>query len=89
MQLHPGLYSFSTLVPDSHAHVPAPPQHADQLQGALENPFLAAALPGAIPHMYDMPIGLVNRVLYRDRPPDTAVSHDGNSIISDGRLDKA
>jgi phosphatidylinositol glycan class P protein len=30
------------------------------------NPYIASAQPNAIPEIYDIPIGLVNRVVYRD-----------------------
>ena len=33
---------------------------------AVRNPYLASAEPNAIPELYDIPIGLVNSVLYRD-----------------------
>ncbi|PPQ69675.1 hypothetical protein CVT24_001208 [Panaeolus cyanescens] len=31
-----------------------------------ENPYISALEPNAIPELYDMPIGMVNRVLYRN-----------------------
>lgn len=44
--------------------------------GANLNPYLAHAAPNAIPELYDIPIGLVNRVVYqrKKRPPLTARS---------------
>lgn len=33
---------------------------------AVNNPYLASTEPNAIPELYDIPIGLVNSVLYRD-----------------------
>lgn len=41
---------------DMHAHFPVP--------DSKPNPYLSAASPRAIPEMYDIPIGFVNRVLY-------------------------
>ncbi|KAI5122244.1 hypothetical protein M0805_007109 [Coniferiporia weirii] len=49
-------------ITDTHAHIPAP--------ATTPNPFLAAASPTAVPHVYDLPIGFVNRVLY-DRRGDS------------------
>ncbi|KAF8518417.1 PIG-P-domain-containing protein [Hysterangium stoloniferum] len=50
--------SFSDLrtITDSYAHVPAQGQ---------PNPYLRQADPDALPELYDIPIGLVNRVLFR------------------------
>ncbi|TDL25144.1 PIG-P-domain-containing protein [Rickenella mellea] len=45
--------------PHSKAHFP------DKMN---PDPYLSAASPDAIPEMYDIPIGLVNRVLYGERP---------------------
>ncbi|KAI0346409.1 PIG-P-domain-containing protein [Trametopsis cervina] len=58
----PSFSDVSTLT-DSKAHLP----DAD----ASPNPYLAHARPNAIPAMYDIPIGLVNRVVYgvRSRHP--------------------
>jgi phosphatidylinositol N-acetylglucosaminyltransferase subunit P len=30
------------------------------------NPYVASASPGAVPEVYDIPIGMVNRVLYHE-----------------------
>ena len=49
---------------DSKAHLP----DAD----GGPNPYIAYARPDAIPVMYDMPIGLVNRVLYGRRTSASA-----------------
>lgn len=40
---------------DPKAHLPDPMR---------PSPYVAAAAPDAIPAMYDIPIGLVNRVMY-------------------------
>lgn len=37
-----------------------------QEDNAVNNPYLASVEPNAIPELYDIPIGLVNSVLYRD-----------------------
>ena len=37
-----------------------------QEDNAVNNPYLASVGPNAIPELYDIPIGLVNSVLYRD-----------------------
>lgn len=44
--------------------------------GVNLNPYLAHAAPNAIPELYDIPIGLVNRVVYqrKKRPSLTARS---------------
>ena len=46
--------------PDSRIALPSP-----QVDKA-HNPYLASASPRAIPELYDIPIGMVNRVLYHD-----------------------
>ncbi|KIJ36321.1 hypothetical protein M422DRAFT_34286 [Sphaerobolus stellatus SS14] len=51
----PSFDELSTIT-DSHAHVPRPHE---------ENPYLVQANPDALPEQYDLPLGLVNRVLYR------------------------
>ncbi|EJC97752.1 PIG-P [Fomitiporia mediterranea MF3/22] len=59
--------SFSDLstITDTHAHIPTPRYGRDERATSLNtNPFLTAAAPDAIPSPYDIPIGLVNRVLY-------------------------
>ncbi|KAH8113746.1 PIG-P [Phellopilus nigrolimitatus] len=56
----PALSALCTII-DTHAHIPGP--------AAGPSPFLAAASPDALPAMYDVPIGLVNRVLYDRRVP--------------------
>ena len=33
-----------------------------------ENPYVAQARPGAIPQLYDIPLGMVNRVVYGPPP---------------------
>jgi len=62
----PSFGSLSTIT-DSRAHVADNP--ISMAGEGFSNPYLAAALPNAIPHMYDIPIGLVNRVLYDTGPP--------------------
>jgi phosphatidylinositol N-acetylglucosaminyltransferase subunit P len=42
---------------DSHISVPS--------DGAY-NPYVASASPGAVPELYDIPIGMVNSVLYHE-----------------------
>ena len=46
---------------DSFAHVPLPDE---------PNPYLRQADPDAIPEMFDIPIGLVNQVLFQHRDED-------------------
>lgn len=41
---------------DSHAYIPSSTSH---------NPYLLQADPDALPEMYDLPIGVVNEVLFR------------------------
>jgi len=55
-----GTPSFSDIstITDSRAHLP--PSDGP-------NPYLAHARPHAIPEMYDIPIGMVNRVVYGTR----------------------
>ncbi|KAI0642803.1 PIG-P, partial [Trametes meyenii] len=38
------------------------------ITGAAFAPYLAHARPDAVPEMYDIPLGLVNRVVYGPRP---------------------
>jgi phosphatidylinositol N-acetylglucosaminyltransferase subunit P len=45
---------------DSRIALPSP-----KVDGT-RNPYLASASPGAIPELYDIPIGIVNRVLYHE-----------------------
>jgi len=54
--------SFSDLsaITDEYAIIPVIPD------GKTENPYLRFALPDSVPEIYDVPIGLVNRVLYFD-----------------------
>ncbi|KAF8583272.1 PIG-P [Ramaria rubella] len=56
----PTFGDLSTII-DSYAHVPLPDQ---------PNPYLRQADPDSVPEMYDLPIGLVNQVLFR-RDRDT------------------
>lgn len=51
--------SSLTIEPDSRA---AWPSHED----GDYNPYIASAQPNAIPEIYDIPIGLVNRIVYHD-----------------------
>jgi len=37
-----------------------------QEDNAVNNPYLASVERNAVPELYDIPIGLVNSVLYRD-----------------------
>ncbi|KAL5499036.1 hypothetical protein ACEPAH_1554 [Sanghuangporus vaninii] len=62
--------SLSTIT-DTHAHIPTskPERHTCASPGI--NSFLTAASPCAIPSPYDIPIGLVNRVLYARLPAQT------------------
>ncbi|KLO19391.1 PIG-P-domain-containing protein [Schizopora paradoxa] len=61
LYLTPSFESLSTIT-DARAHVAEAP--VSSTSEKFSNPYLAAALPDAIPHMYDLPIGLVNRILY-------------------------
>ena len=84
--------------PSSHIHrtqslFSPPPQnsnprrarpHAHQNQNQNQNPYLAHARPDAIPELYDIPLGMVNRVVYGPRrtprpssaaPPPRSPSH--------------
>jgi len=63
--LTPSFESLSTIT-DSRAHIADIP--ASATGDGFSNPYLDATLPDAIPHMYDIPIGLVNRVLYDPAP---------------------
>jgi PIG-P len=58
-KLKTGLLDFA----DSRAHLP-PTNNS--------NPYLAHAYPNAIPELYDIPIGMVNRVIYGPRRSTTA-----------------
>ncbi|KAL6299224.1 PIG-P-domain-containing protein [Sparassis latifolia] len=69
----PAFSDISTIT-DSKAHLP--PVDAP-------NPYLTHAQPGVIPEMYDIPIGLVNRVVYGGaRPQRRAVEARGDSTSS-------
>ena len=64
---------------DSRNSLPLP-----DVDGA-HNPYLASACPGTIPELYDIPIGIVNRVLYHEahrraamRQDDDGRSHGGD-----------
>ncbi|PAV15199.1 PIG-P-domain-containing [Pyrrhoderma noxium] len=57
----PDLDELSTIT-DTHAHIPS----ISPMPTA--NPYLSAAVPDAIPAPFDIPIGLVNRVLYAGPP---------------------
>ncbi|KAI0355940.1 PIG-P-domain-containing protein [Trametes cingulata] len=61
-----GTPAFSDLstITDSKAHLP----DAAGAPAAAFAPYLAHARPDAIPEMYDIPLGLVNRVVYGPRP---------------------
>ncbi|KAL7277213.1 hypothetical protein ACG7TL_009063 [Trametes sanguinea] len=62
---------------DSKAHLPGPHPHGTTATTATAStttttasryaPYLAHARPDAIPEMYDIPLGLVNRVVYGPR----------------------
>ena len=41
-----------------------PPTNMADANEQSPNPYLASASPDAIPELYDIPIGLVNRILY-------------------------
>jgi hypothetical protein len=49
------IYLKAHLSADSFAHIPLPEE---------PNPYLRQADPDAIPDIYDIPIGLVNQVLF-------------------------
>ncbi|KIM91644.1 hypothetical protein PILCRDRAFT_810925 [Piloderma croceum F 1598] len=51
-------FSDMSTITDSRAHLP-PTNNP--------NPYLAYAYPNAIPELYDIPIGMVNRVIYGPR----------------------
>lgn len=51
---------LKTFFLDSRIALPSP-----KVDGT-RNPYLASASPGAIPELYDIPIGIVNRVLYHE-----------------------
>ncbi|KAI0676332.1 PIG-P-domain-containing protein [Trametes maxima] len=56
-------------ITDSKAHLPGPARAAGTVTGASAfAPYLAHARPDAVPEMYDIPLGLVNRVVYGPRP---------------------
>ncbi|KAF8343087.1 PIG-P [Cantharellus anzutake] len=59
----PSFDSLSTIVDEYSA---APPSESGI------NPYLRHALPDAVPEIYDIPIGMVNRVLYGPHPPSRA-----------------
>lgn len=59
----PGFADISTIT-DPKAHFPAP---APESGPRAPSPYAAAAQPGAVPQLYDVPIGLVNRVMYSGR----------------------
>ncbi|KZT01216.1 PIG-P-domain-containing protein [Laetiporus sulphureus 93-53] len=64
----PAFSDLSTITADSKALFPPPD---------APSPYLGHARPNAIPEMYDIPIGLVNRVAYGSRAlPDTNVCQD-------------
>ncbi|OCH88419.1 PIG-P-domain-containing protein [Obba rivulosa] len=50
-------FSDTSTITDSKALLPADSNNAP-------NPYLAHARPNAVPEMYDIPIGMVNRVVY-------------------------
>ncbi len=50
------------------------------------NPYLAYASPNAVPEMFDIPIGLVNRVLYAQREERNGVTR---GLLACDRNDKA
>ncbi|OSD05237.1 PIG-P-domain-containing protein [Trametes coccinea BRFM310] len=72
----PAFNDISTIT-DSKAHLPGPHPHGATAttatiptttsSGAAYAPYLAHARPDAIPEMYDIPLGLVNRVVYGPR----------------------
>ncbi len=49
---------------DRHSRSQSPKLSTNQY-----DPFLAAAMPGSAPETYDMPIGMINRILYGKKPP--------------------
>ncbi|OBZ67528.1 Phosphatidylinositol N-acetylglucosaminyltransferase subunit P [Grifola frondosa] len=67
----PSLSDMSTIT-DSKAHLP----DAD-----APNPYLAHAQPNAIPEMYDIPLGMVNRVVYGDRRRTARIHNRGPQIV--------
>ncbi|TBU52365.1 PIG-P-domain-containing protein [Dichomitus squalens] len=65
--------------PASHLRHTQSPSHSPQNPkrrggSAQPNPYLAHAQPGAIPELYDIPLGLVNRVVYGRRPAVAAAA---------------
>ncbi|KAH9833198.1 PIG-P [Rhodofomes roseus] len=51
-------FSDISTITDSRAHLPP---------GGGENPYFAHARPNSVSQMYDIPIGMVNRVIYGSR----------------------
>lgn len=60
---------LSTEVVDGHTLYP-------KSQDGKLNPYLAATEPDAIPELYDIPLSMVNRVLYLRTDPPTAKQDD-------------
>jgi len=63
-----GTPSFADMSTITDSRALLPDARADD-GGARRNPYLAHARPEAIPIIYDIPIGLVNRVVYGRRQP--------------------
>ena len=57
----------------------------DTKPGPKPNVFLAAVSPTAIPEAYDIPISLVNRVLYVRPGPDPSFSTSTEAVSSGNR----
>lgn len=58
---------------DSRARAHLPPV-------GLYNPYLAHARPNVIPELYDIPLGMVNRVAYTVRQPSVTVVPSPSNI---------
>jgi len=63
-------------ISDSRIALPSPEVDGEH------NPYLASANPHAIPELYDIPIGIVNRVLYHEAHRRAATKHrnDGQRL---------
>ncbi|KAF8348351.1 PIG-P [Amanita rubescens] len=56
-------FNDTNSISDRHSRSQTPKLSTNQY-----DPFLAAAMPGSAPETYDMPIGMINRILY-GKPP--------------------
>ncbi|KAJ3569187.1 hypothetical protein NP233_g5212 [Leucocoprinus birnbaumii] len=73
-----GTPSFSDLstVTDSFAQLPKLPSSSH-----TSNAYIASTNPSTIPQLYDIPIGMVNRVLYQRRTTMTTHTHTLQSNV--------